>query len=58
MSDYMIKIFIVLLLLLILSLVPIWPVASIFGEWKINSLEYFGGCWQGDVRLCDYNPFD
>ena len=48
----------VLLVLLILSLVPVWTTANIFGEQRINSIEYFGGCWQGDVRICNYNPFD
>jgi len=44
--------------LVIFGFIPLWDQTSLFGTRKINSYELFGGCWQGDVRLCDYNPFD
>jgi len=44
--------------ILILSLLPIWQHNNLFGGKRINSIEYFGNCWEGDVRLCDYNLFD
>ncbi len=45
-------------LLISVGFLRVWSDTNIFGTTKINSFEYFGGCWQGDVRLCDYDPFD
>jgi len=44
--------------ILVLSLLPMWQHQNLFGSERINFLEHFGGCWEGDIRLCDYNPFD
>ncbi|KKT42337.1 MAG: hypothetical protein UW30_C0001G0062 [Candidatus Giovannonibacteria bacterium GW2011_GWA2_44_13b] len=57
-AFFMIKILIVFLTIFVLSLIRFWPTSNIFGESRINSLEYFGDCWQGDVRICDYDLFD
>lgn len=48
----------VVILIVLFGFVPLWPHESMFGAGKINSYEFFGGCWRGDVRVCDYNPFD
>jgi len=48
----------VAILLILLSFSRIWPHTNMFGTERINSFEFFGGCWQGDVRMCDYDLFD
>ena len=47
-----------MLVILALGFVRLWPHANIFGTKKINTYEFLGGCWQGDVRVCDYDPFE
>lgn len=48
----------IIIAILILGFLRVWTDTNIFGSQKINSYEYFLGCWQGDVRVCDYDPFD
>ena len=58
MEKAVVIILIILAIVFSLGFIRIWTTASLFGEWKINSYEHFGGCWQGDVRVCDYDPFE
>lgn len=53
-----ILIFIILIAIILLGFIKIWPQYSIFGTQRINSFELLGGCWMGDVRVCDYDPFE
>jgi branched-subunit amino acid transport protein AzlD len=48
----------VLVALIIIMFTRIWPHASLEGTRNINTLEFMGGCWMGDVRVCDYDPFE
>lgn len=53
-----IVIILILIVLVALSFVRIWPNNNIFGTQKINTFELFGKCWMGDVRVCNYDPFN
>ena len=48
----------VVLAIFVFGFVRIWPHANIFGVQKINTYEFLSGCWEGDVRVCDYDPFE
>ncbi|KKP56536.1 MAG: hypothetical protein UR50_C0002G0029 [Parcubacteria group bacterium GW2011_GWC1_34_10] len=48
----------ILIFIFLLGFIPIWTHVNIFGSERINSYEFFGNCWLGDVRLCDYDPFN
>lgn len=53
-----IYILIILLIIFTLGSIRIWDHQNLFGTKKINTFEKFGNCWQGDVRVCDYDFFD
>lgn len=42
----------------LLGFVKAWPHRTIFGVSRISSYEFFLNCWKGDVRMCDYDPFE
>ena len=48
----------ILITLVLLGFARIWSQTNIFGTQRINTFEFFGKCWMGDVRVCDYDPLD
>ncbi|MCI0619855.1 hypothetical protein L0Y40_02360 [Candidatus Wolfebacteria bacterium] len=49
---------IIVVAVVVLGFVRTWPHTDLEGVRRINSYEFLGRCWQGDVRLCDFDPFD
>jgi len=47
-----------LVLFFVVGFIRLWTHESIFGTERINLYELLGNCWQGDVRTCDYDPFE
>ena len=48
----------IIIAFLILGLARIWGHSNLFGGAKINTYEKIFNCWAGDVKVCDYDPFD